>query len=213
MSRADVYASERLPAEFYERPVHELATDMLGRFICHDDGETMRVARIVETEAYGGGPDPACHGDGGVPTNRTRPMFGPPGVAYVYLIYGMYHCFNVVSSPDGTAAAVLVRAAEPVDGIDSMLGARNLGIHDARPATLRQLMSGPGKLCQALGITRDAHSGTSLQSDSLFIGSGVPTESSTIARTKRIGLNPKTVGDAIEWPWRYLDTTSKHLSR
>jgi DNA-3-methyladenine glycosylase len=204
--------SRRLDEAFFRREVHTLAKDLLGRHLCRDDGQSFRVGRIVEVEAYGGAPDPACHGDSGVPTDRTRPMFERGGLAYVYLIYGMYHCFNIVSDPDGIAAAVLVRAAEPVVGLPEMARSRGLGAPTSA-STRRNLMSGPGKLCQAMAISREKHDGVVLASPELFVSTGEPVPEEAVVRTPRIGLNPKTVGDAVGWDWRYVDARSEHLSK
>ncbi len=128
-----------LPREFYDRPTATVARDLLGKLLVRrrpDRAE--RVARIVEVEAYLGVRDAASHARRG-PTPRAAIMFGPPGHLYVYLIYGMHHCLNLVTESDGTAGAVLIRAAEPVAGFDAGPG--------------RRILSGPGKLCAALGIT------------------------------------------------------------
>ncbi len=204
--------ARRLPLEFYQRDVHAVARDLLGRHLCRFENDELRVGRIVEVEAYGGAPDPACHGDSGVPTDRTRPMFGPGGVAYVYRIYGMYDCFNVVTAPTELAAAVLVRAAEPVAGLELMAAGRG---HEP-PRTQRQtwnLMSGPGKLCQAMSIRRDDHDGLALDRQWLFISDGEPAADDEIQNSARIGLNPNTVGDSAEWEWRYTLATSEFVSR
>lgn len=123
-----------LPRAFYARPTAVVARDLLGKVLVRRLGRRQRRARIVEVEAYLGQGDAASHARGG-PTPRAAIMFGPPGFLYVYLIYGMYHCMNVITETDGVAGAVLIRAAEPLDGGD--------------PSELR----GPGKLCRGLGIT------------------------------------------------------------
>lgn len=123
-----------LPRSFYARPTAEVAPDLLGKLLVRTRGSGIHLARIVEVEAYLGVADQASHARFG-PTPRNRIMFGPPGHLYVYLIYGMHHCMNLVTEPEGTAGAVLVRAAELLEGED--------------PAALR----GPGKVCRGLGIT------------------------------------------------------------
>ena len=132
-----------LPRGFYARATVEVARGLLGKILVH--GETS--GKIVETEAYLGGDDLASHSARGV-TNRTRVIFGPPGHAYVYFIYGMYECLNLVAEPNGKPGCVLIRALEPVAGIETM--------QRRRPAahTLRDLTSGPGRLTLAMGITR-----------------------------------------------------------
>src|SRR5215207_7830796 len=132
-----------LPRRFYSRSTIDVAKELLGKILRH--GNTAGI--IVETEAYLGGDDLASHSARGI-TDRTRVIFGPPGHAYVYLIYGMYECLNIVAEPDGIAGCVLIRAVEPIEGIEIM--------QMRRPAAERpvDLASGPGKLTLALGITR-----------------------------------------------------------
>jgi len=167
---------------------------------------------------YGGPHDPASHADSGTPTERTASMFGTPGDAYVYRIYGLYHCLNVVAPADEKAAAVLIRALEPLRGVESMAHDRGLVDDDAPvpDAARTNLTSGPGKICQALRIDR-SFDGTRLRGIPLWIAPGRPLlehrGEEGIEVTSRIGLNPETVGDAADWPWRYLDPRSEHLSR
>ena len=136
------------------------AAALLGsRLVREVTGEPIRIGRIVELEAYGGPDDRASHARAGL-TVRTAPMFGPPGRAYVYLVYGMYHCLNIVTGPDGDAAAVLVRALEPVAGIELMRAARAAGIRPGRALSGvadARLAAGPGLLCQAMGVGRWAN--------------------------------------------------------
>ena len=133
----------RLPRSFFDRDTRVVARDLVGKVLVHQDGRTRRAARIVETEAYHGPSDRASHARFG-PTPRAAVMFGPPGHAYVYRVYGLHHCVNVVTGPEGFPAAVLVRAAEPIEGC----------LHSTR---------GPGNLCRALGIETGRHSGLDLE--------------------------------------------------
>jgi DNA-3-methyladenine glycosylase len=144
---------ELLPRDFYARPSVELARALLGRLVVADDAGGLCAGLIVETEAYGGPDDLASHARAGM-TRRTAPMFGPPGHAYVYLVYGMHECLNVVAESDGRAGAVLIRALAPVLGVDLM---RRRRARAADPDHL--LASGPARLAQALGVTRalDGH--------------------------------------------------------
>ena len=148
--------------------------------------------RIVETEAYGGAEDPASHAARGL-TPRTEPMFGPAGVLYVYLIYGMYHCANVVTGPDGDGQAVLIRAIEPFGDL--------AGMRRARPKARRDfdLTNGPGKLCQALGIDR-GHDGLNLCDPASAVRLELCTAEAAgdVVQTTRIGLS---VGQDTPWRW------------
>jgi DNA-3-methyladenine glycosylase len=185
-----VTAGRRLPRRWFARPGPDLAPDVLGRVLVRrlPDGTRLAV-RIVETEAYAQG-DPASHSFRG-PTPRTAVMFGPPGHAYVYYTYGMHHCVNVVAGETGTGTAVLVRAAEPVDGIDAM--ARHRGTDD-----LRLLCSGPARLCEALAVDR-ALDGTDLvRGTALSLHEGVPVPRRAVLASTRVGIRT-----GIDRPWRF----------
>jgi DNA-3-methyladenine glycosylase len=187
------------PASFYERDTEQVARDLLGAVLeCHgEDG--VASGRIVETEAYLGAHDPACHAVVGL-TERTRHLHGPPGIAYVYLIYGMYWCFNAVTRPEGVGAAVLVRAVEPIDGVALM--------RRRRPRVRRDvdLTNGPGKLCLALGIT-GAMSGTALDRPPIVLRAGEPVADDDVLVSPRIGISR-----AADWPLRYFLRGSAHVS-
>jgi len=177
-----------LEREFYARDAESVARDLLGyHLLVSLEGRVTR-SRIVETEAYLGEADLGCHASKGR-TKRTEVMFGPPGVAYVYLIYGMYDMFNVVTDKVDSAHAVLIRAVEPLsDGITNT--------------------DGPGKLTRALGITR-AHNGMSLFGPELWLEAGTPPTNITV--TPRIGIDY-----AREWkdaPLRFFDAASKYVSK
>lgn len=179
----------KIGRDFYARPCLEVAAGLLGKHLCHRIGRRVLSGRIVETEAYIGEEDQACHARFG-PTPRARLLFGPPGHAYVFLIYGMYDCFNVVAEPDGRPAAVLVRAVEPDEGVTGKT-------------------DGPGKLTRALHITR-AHNGLDLTRGRLWIEDrGEPAPQ--IAATARIGV--EYAGEWARRPWRFVDRESAFLSR
>ena len=179
--------SAPLPRSFYARPTVEVARDLLGKILVH--GRT--AGRIIETEAYLGSQDEASHAFRG-PTPRNRVMFGPPGHAYVYFIYGMYECMNVVTETDGTAGAVLIRALEPLRGIETM--------RRRRPHAKREqdLTSGPGKLTIALGITR-RQNGADLTRGPLTIHPPDHPLQFEIESTPRIGIRR-----CADWPLRFL---------
>ncbi len=188
-----------LPATFYARETEIVAREMLGAVLeCHSpDG--VASGRIVETEAYLGEHDPACHAAVGR-TARTSPLYGPPGTAYVYFIYGMHWCFNAVTRPVGLPSAVLVRALEPVDGIELMW--------QRRPSARRieELTNGPARLCSALGIT-GVHNGLRLQVPPLVVRRGSRVADVTVRVTPRIGITK-----AADLPLRWLVSDSPFVS-
>jgi DNA-3-methyladenine glycosylase len=183
-----------LPRSFYSRAAAEVARDLLGRVLVH--GEC--AGRIVETEAYLGLDDLAAHSSRGI-TPRTRVIFGPPGHAYVYFIYGMHECLNVVAEPDGTPGCALIRALEPLAGLETMRKRRG------RPG-IRDLASGPGKLTQAMGITREQN-GADLTCGGMRIlnGKAAPFE---VEITPRIGISV-----CADWPLRFVIAGSRFASR
>jgi DNA-3-methyladenine glycosylase len=172
--------------EFFERPVVEVAQDLLGCYVVRGRGSALVGGRIVETEAYGGPGDPGSHADR-APNGRARIMFGPAGVAYVYFTYGMHFCMNAVTGPEGVASAVLLRAVEPLWGIRRM--------RRGAPPTLADhlLGSGPGRLCRALGVDR-RHNGTDLRGGQIRILRG--SAGAEISSGERVGLS---VDDGRAW--------------
>jgi DNA-3-methyladenine glycosylase len=191
---------KRLPRRFYDRDSRDVAPDLLNKVIVVGS----RSGRIVETEAYCGDIDPGAHSYRGV-TPRTEVMFGRPGHLYVYLSYGMHWCCNPVCGPVGEGWAVLIRAVEPLTGLDE--------IRPLRPKARRDidLTNGPGKLTQALGIT-NAHNGADLVTgaDGVFIGDdGVPPPEEP-ANTWRIGFGENPARD---YPWRWFVPGNRFVSR
>jgi DNA-3-methyladenine glycosylase len=188
-----------LPREFYDRDPEQVARDLLGCVLECASPEGKAAGIIVETEAYLGPHDPACHAAAGL-TNRTKWLFGPPGTAYVYFIYGVHWCANAVTREEGFGSAVLFRALEPIAGVDLMRQRR-------RVKRDRDLANGPGKLCEALGIT-GAVNGRSLAAPPLAVYSGAPVPRGSILTTPRIGITK-----AADWPLRFVLKDSAFASR
>jgi DNA-3-methyladenine glycosylase len=180
-----------LPQSFYDRSTEIVSRELLGAELECTTPEGITRGRIVETEAYLGPDDPACHAAAGL-TPRTAHLFGPPGRAYVYFIYGMYWCFNAVTRERGHGAAVLVRAVAPTFGLDLMRARRPRVKRD------RDLTNGPGKLCMAMGIVGDM-SGDSLRTGRVVIRAGAPVSDADVVVTPRIGI-----AQAADWPLRYF---------
>ncbi len=185
-----------LPRRFYSRPTTEVARDLLGKVLVHGDAAGL----IVETEAYLGLEDLAAHASRGV-TNRTRVIFGPPGHAYVYFIYGMYECLNLVAEPEGKPGCVLIRALEPLAGVREM--------RQRRPAAkIRfELASGPGKLTRAMAITR-AHYGADVTRGPLLVRDWPGAGRFDVETTPRIGVR-----HCADWPLRFVIAGSRYASR
>lgn len=189
-----------LPRDFYNRDTEIVAQEMLGTIIECNTPDGMASAMVVETEAYIGEHDLACHAAAGL-TKRTEPLYGPPGVSYVYFIYGVHWCFNAVTRAAGLPSAVLVRAVEPVNGLALMRVRRG-----DKPKAI-DLTNGPGKLCEALGIN-GSHNGLTLQRKPLVIREGRSVDAAEIETTPRIGISR-----AVDWPLRYLIRGNPYVSR
>lgn len=182
--------ANKLPRSFYNRDTATVAQELLGKLLVHwVDGEK-RVAKIVEVEAYVGPHDQAAHTSKGL-TPRTRVMFGPPGHAYVYLIYGIHHCMNVVTEPAGHGSGVLLRAIEPVMNVSGNT-------------------RGPGLLCKAMGVTKKDY-GRDLCSDELYIAAPPVPEHIVIAARPRIGVD--YAGEWTSKPLRFYIEGNKYISR
>ncbi len=195
-----------LPREFYDRDLRRISRELLGKVLVRREGRRVRTARIVEVEAYLGVDDPAAHSFSGR-TARNAVLFGPPGNAYVYFIYGNHYCLNVSCLPDGVAGGILFRALEPLAGIEEMALARGLSVTVAL-RDLRQLTSGPGRLAEAFGITRERDNGkdlTSARSDLFIADDGYRVR--RILTTPRIGITK-----AAELPLRYVIAGNEFVS-
>ncbi len=179
-----------LPAAFYDRATELVARELLGAELEHRTARGTARGRIVETEAYLGPHDPACHAVAGL-TRRTKHLHGPPGRAYVYFVYGMHWCVNAVTLEEGHGSAVLIRALEPLVGLDLMRSRRKVERD-------RDLTNGPAKLCAALGIT-GAQDGARLDRGALRILAGAPVPDERVLVTPRIGIR-----HAVDWPLRFV---------
>jgi DNA-3-methyladenine glycosylase len=188
-------SGERLEASFFARSVHRVARELIGCEIAV--GETAGV--IVETEAYDEG-DPACHAFGG-PTPRSEILFGPPARAYVYLSYGIHSLLNFVVQPEGSAAAVLIRALEPTEGIELMRERRGR-------TELGELCSGPGKLTEALGVGLELNGTDLLGPPFVLTAPAADRRGAEVVTGPRIGITK-----AVEHPWRYCAAGNRHVSR
>ena len=192
-----------LPRFFYDRDPRLVGPDLLGKILVRRQGRKLLTGRIVEVEAYPGADDPASHTFIGR-TPRNAVLFGPPGYAYVYFIYGNHFCLNVSCLPDGVGSGILFRAVEPIDGMEEMFAARGI----ANDSDLRHLTRGPGRMAAAFGITRERDNGkdlTSSRSDLYIADDGAPPPEVLI--TKRIGIKK-----AVEMPLRYAVAGNRFVS-
>ena len=190
-----------LSRDFYDRPTELVARDLLGAILECRTPQGVASGRIVETEAYLGEDDLACHAAVGR-TTRTDPLYGPPGMAYVYFIYGMYWCFNAVTRAEGHPSAVLVRALEPVAGIELM--------RERRGGRIRRdidLTNGPGKLCQALGV-EGPFNRLPLDEPPLLIRRGIAVRREAVTITPRVGISK-----SADWPLRYFIADNPYVSK
>lgn len=183
----------KLKRSFYNRDVLEVARDLLGKVLYHRTPEGITAGRIVETEAYKGPHDSAAHSYGNRRTERTEVMFGPAGYAYVYFIYGMYYNFNVICNKRDCPEGVLIRALEPLSGIELMQKRRKTEI-------FKNLCSGPGKLCMAMGIDRSCY-GLDLCGKQIWLEDGAMPDAEVISAPR---VNIDYAGEAKNYPWRYL---------
>lgn len=188
-----------LPVAFFARPADQVARDLLGRLLVVEGADGRVGGRIVETEAYLGGEDPASHAAGLRRNERNAAIYGPPGTWYVYLSYGMHWCANLVAGPPGQGAAVLLRALQPLEGLELMERRRGTRI-------ARRLCAGPGRLCQALGIDRTLDGVPMRQSPArVLVAEGLPP--GRVRVTPRIGITK-----AADWPLRFLEEGSPWVS-
>lgn len=191
-----------LPPSFFDRKAETVARELLGSLLVSDSAEGLCVGRIVETEAYPGPHDPASHASRSVGrTARNDPMFGPPGTIYIHLNYGVHWCLNAVVGSEGHPAAVLIRAVEPVEGLELM--------RSRRPRRRdRELTNGPGKLTKAMGIGPTVQRLRLTGGPPLFIAVGEAVPTSAVVRARRVGISK-----GAEAEWRFYDGRSPWVSR
>jgi DNA-3-methyladenine glycosylase len=185
---------KKLERAFYERETLDVARDLLGKYLVHHTTDGKTVGKIVEVEAYVGINDAACHAYNGKNTKRTKIMFGQGGHAYIYLIYGVYYCMNIVTNQEHYPEAVLIRALEPIDGLDIMQKRR-------KTDNKLNLCSGPGKMCNAMGISKSQNE-MDLCGETMYLLSGEVVPSEDIIATPRINID--YAEEAREYPWRFI---------
>jgi DNA-3-methyladenine glycosylase len=193
-----------LKKEFYRRDSLVVARDLLGKLLVHESPEGVTAGKIVETEAYKGPEDKAAHSFGNKRTPRTETMFGPKGHAYIYLIYGLYYCINVTSgAAEGKPEATLIRALEPIQGIDLMMKRRK------QTGQLVNISSGPGRLCIAMGLTK-IHNGLDMSQPPLYITEGQSVDLQDITQAPRIGVD--YAAEHKDLPWRFYIKSNPYVS-
>lgn len=189
---------KKLEPSFYQKPTLDVAVSLLGKILVRRIGKAVVTGKIVETEGYIATNDAACHAYRGK-TERNKHMFGEPGTIYVYFTYGCHFMLNVVTEPEGEAAAVLIRAIEPLSGVDVLMERRGT-------KNIRNLANGPGKLTAAFDIDRTL-SGESLQSDVIYIADAPPVKRASVGVSTRVGITK-----SAELPWRFFIKDSTFVS-
>lgn len=199
-----------LSHNFYNQTSLRAAPKLLGMTLTHIYDGIKLSGKIVEVEAYMGPDDKAAHSYGNKKTRRNEVMFGPPGHAYVYMIYGMYYCMNVITSPENIPHGVLIRAVEPIEGLEYMsLNRYKLPIKDLSPSKLRNLTRGPGRLCSAMNIDLSLN-GVSLLGPQVYIEEPSAHQEFTIATSPRINIS--YAQEAAAYPWRFYIEGNRYVS-
>lgn len=193
----------RLGRRFFEQNTLDVAQQLLGQYLVREINGKKLIGKITETEAYCGPHDLACHASKGR-TPRTEVMFGKAGFSYVYMIYGMYNCLNIVTEKVDSPAAVLIRSLEPVEGIELMKKSRGQN-------TINNLTTGPGKLCQALSITKEHNNLDATKTSMLYIRKGTHIKPSQIVKKKRIGID--YAGAYKDKLWRFYIKNNNFISQ
>ncbi len=202
---------KKLGKDFYLNNTLKVAKNLLGKNLVHIVNGVKRIGMIVETEAYIGSIDKACHAYNYKKTPRTEVLFMDGGVSYVYLIYGMYYCMNVISEKEEEPCAVLIRAVEPVEGLNEMSMSRyKLPYNDLNKRQLTNLTNGPGKLCIAMGITKQQNK-ISLLSNEFYITENINVKEEDIVKCKRINID--YAEEAVDFPWRFYIKNNKYVSK
>jgi DNA-3-methyladenine glycosylase len=199
----EIAAREPLPHAFYARPVLTVARDVIGKLLVRVTPAGVMAGRVVEAEAYRGPQDRAAHTWGGRRTARTEAMYGPPGIAYVFFVYGMHWHLNLVTTREGAPHAVLLRAIEPIAGQSLMAARRGLGEGDVR------LTNGPGKLCRALGIDRSQYGADLTRGDLFLTDCDLPR--GRVESSPRVGVD--YAGTWAQKPWRYFEVGNPWVSK
>ncbi|WP_238883599.1 DNA-3-methyladenine glycosylase [Clostridium sp. YIM B02551] len=203
----------RLEREFFARETVQVAKELLGKVLVREvDGQILK-GKIVETEAYVGPIDKASHAYGFKKTARVEPLYGKPGISYVFSIYGMYVCFNIITFKEGSPEGVLIRALEPVQGIDSMSVNRfKKEYNKLETRKIKELTNGPSKLCIAMNITKKEHNFIDLiTSSELYVEDGEAVNNRDIVETTRIGID--YAEEARYFPWRFYIKENEFVSK
>ena len=191
-----------LENSFFRKGALDLAKELLGKTIVRTVDNKVLKGRIVETEAYIGEIDKASHAYNGRRTERTEPLYGPSGIIYVYFIYGMYNCFNIISGKENEAEGVLIRAVTPLEGQDVMCRRRyKKNLHEITKTQLKNLCNGPGKLCIAMNITRENNKEDLITSPNIYLENGEDIPEDKIVKSKRIGID--YAEEAADFLWRF----------
>ncbi len=207
--RQDIKKMKTLSRDFYNRDSLTVAKELLGKVLVHHIGGQKISAKIVEAEAYMGIEDKAAHSYGGKRTPRVEVMYGGPGFSYVFIIYGMYYCFNIVTREEGNPQAVLIRAVEPIAGFDLMAQNRFKKPYEQLTVSqIKGLTNGPGKLCNAFLIDKNLN-GEDLCGSRLYVEDGANEKFSTVSTT-RVGVD--YAGEAKDYPWRFYIKDNKYVS-
>lgn len=203
----------RLERDFFARDTLIVAKELLGKVIVREIDGVRLSGKIVETEGYIGAIDKASHAYGGKKTPRVEPLYGEPGISYVFSIYGMYECFNVISKEKGSPEGILIRAVEPIDGLEKIAQNRFRKSYDTLTAKeIKNLTNGPSKLCIALEINKKVHNFMDLvSSKELYIEEGDIINSSDIVETTRVGID--YAEEAVDFPWRFYVKNNIYVSK